>query len=415
MTLDVRGGLKNTEISSNKYVALEEILSNSIDSYLIRRNAESSPPPLSIEFTIEFSKSSLLEESKYNLAISCTDNGAGFGNEQVKAFVTKDSTYKDYLNIQGIGKCKGAGRIQFFHYFNHLKIDSTYLENHTLKRRTLDVLENTREISESHFKNVPPEGSTPQTTIKLLDLKATNNGAIDQSSIRNDFSAHAIRNRLYTAFLQRFIILKGIIGDFSISIIEKEGENSTETKINSKDLPNPNDTKKIPLTCTHGSAGQIKRFTLNITRYSLPFDNHRDAQHEVALCANSALVCSLIKYFLKKPHDRKQALEGNFELILVESDYLEDKVNLQRDGFNIPKECSTNEEIEETYSLEDIVESLEDYVFSILTPKDFDRSELIKSTQVKFGISSAMLDATNIKIHYSDTEANIAKRVLRRR
>lgn len=55
------------------------------------------------------------------------------------AFVTKDSTYKDQLQIPGIGKCKGAGRIQFFHHFDKLAIDSTFEQSGEVFRRTLLV------------------------------------------------------------------------------------------------------------------------------------------------------------------------------------------------------------------------------------------------------------------------------------
>ncbi|SFU66637.1 hypothetical protein SAMN04488527_1101 [Aliiroseovarius crassostreae] len=40
MTLDVRGSLKNTKLSKNPYVVFEELLSNAIDSFLIRRDAD---------------------------------------------------------------------------------------------------------------------------------------------------------------------------------------------------------------------------------------------------------------------------------------------------------------------------------------------------------------------------------------
>lgn len=122
MTLDIKGGLKNSKISSNPYVVFEELISNAVDSYLTRKNIEPSCPALSIELEVRF-KDSLIDSNE-DVEISCSDNGAGFGNSQVKAFVTKDSTYKDSLNIKGIGKCKGLGRIQFFHFFNHLKIES---------------------------------------------------------------------------------------------------------------------------------------------------------------------------------------------------------------------------------------------------------------------------------------------------
>ncbi len=35
MALDIRGGLKNTYMSTNKYVVIDELLSNAIDSYLM--------------------------------------------------------------------------------------------------------------------------------------------------------------------------------------------------------------------------------------------------------------------------------------------------------------------------------------------------------------------------------------------
>lgn len=38
MTLDIRGSLKNTKISSDGYVVLGELISNSIDAFLIRQH-----------------------------------------------------------------------------------------------------------------------------------------------------------------------------------------------------------------------------------------------------------------------------------------------------------------------------------------------------------------------------------------
>src|ERR1700741_921904 len=111
MTLDIRGGLKNTAINKSDYVVFEEILSNAIDSYLIRRNGEDTAPAFFVSIRTQIIDTDLFGDG-FDVEISCTDNGAGFGDDQVKAFITKDSTYKDLLTIQGIGKCKGAGRIQ---------------------------------------------------------------------------------------------------------------------------------------------------------------------------------------------------------------------------------------------------------------------------------------------------------------
>ncbi|MBC3908063.1 hypothetical protein [Undibacterium umbellatum] len=420
MTLDIKGGLKNTSASKNKYIVFEELLSNSIDSYLIRKKAESCVPPFFVLISLDFYKTEFFNAG-YDLRVSCTDNGAGFGEKQVKAFVTKDSTYKDYLEIVGIGKCKGAGRIQFFHYFKKLQISSILAENSKTIHRTLSIRAETREVSEESFNTVEVDAQETETTLILQDFNKTlavveNAGSLD---LREEFSAKAVHSHLYIAFLQRLIVLKGLIGEFSISIkqtsIDADEEvPSQELSICSKDLPTATEVKRLPLTCSHDRELLDRNITLNITRYSLPYQAYPGLKHEVALCANFALVQSLTKQFLKKTSDRNNPINGNFELILVEGEFLEGKVNEQRDGFNIPMECGSNGELDSTFSLQDIIDSLSDYVYEIITPSDFDKEKLIWSTQARFGITHAMLNSVNIKVHYSDTEENIARRVLRK-
>lgn len=417
MTLDVKGGLKNTSISSNKYVVVEELLSNSIDSYLIRKNFETDIPPLSIRLEVAFLRSNLFESDSYDLEITCIDNGAGFRDDQIRAFVTKDTSYKDYLNIQGVGKCKGAGRIQFFHYFKNLKIDSKYSEQGLDKYCFVRANENTREISEDHFKVLEESHGVSETKVKLYGLKEEAfQKHFNVNAIRQDFSAKTIRNYIFVAFLQRFIVLKGVVGDFSIEIVEFNGaqEEPITEYIKSSDLPDPIEEKYFSVSCAHGNDRNDKKDILKITRYSLPKDRFPSSQHEVALCANSALVLSITKNFLRRPYERSRAINDKFELLLIEGDVLEDKVNEQRDGFNIPKECSANDDIDAEISLQDVSDSIEEYVFSILTPSDFDKDGLINATQERFGISRGMLSEANIKVHYGDTEENIARRVLKK-
>jgi hypothetical protein len=411
MTLDIKGGLKNTSISHNRYVVFEELLSNAIDSYLIRRSVDLNAPPLHIELGVEFFRNSLISNT-HDITIWCEDNGAGFGDEQIKAFVTKDSTYKDYLQIQGIGKCKGAGRIQFFHFFSQLEIDSVYNSGNERWRRKLSVNSEAREIAEQNFAKEP----TSETVKTRLILKRLNEKALgalfDITTIRSDFTAFTIQHFLKTAFLQRFIVLKNIVGEFSITIIERENGESVYEVIGSDQLPTP--SQVIPISVSCGHRDDSRSYKLKLTRYSLLEKDSPSLEHEIALCANSAIVTSLTKYFLKSAPDRRRPIDGKIELLLVEGEVLDQKVNVQRDGFNIPKECTNVREFSDDISLEDIVESLEETVFGILTPSDFNRDELLTSTQNRFGISRAMLDSVNIKIHYGDTEENIAKRVLKK-
>ncbi|ELY4323659.1 hypothetical protein QL189_02535 [Cronobacter turicensis] len=411
MTLDIRGGRKNTAANRSDYVVFEEMLSNAIDSYLIRKNENPEAPSFKVKFSIELHSSDLLGDTN-DLVISCSDNGAGFGDDQVKAFITKDSTYKDDLKIKGIGQCKGAGRIQFFHQFDSLSLDSVYFDNAEKYRRQLNIDSSTKEISENSFRKDLSNATELFTTIKLKNkrdlIQKTN-----QDMIIDVFSSDAVSRHLYRSFLQRFVILKDLIGNFSIEIEDNFSAEHCQREINSDHLPKPCDIKTVPLICTHEKTKKTA-YELKLTRYSFPSIEFAEFHNEIALCANSAAVYSLTKFFIKNPFDRKRPITDNYELILVESEFLESRVNIQRDGFEIPYECGHTDDILEGFSIQDIIESIEDFIFSIITPDDFDKNALIQATQEKFGITPSMLEAVNVKIHYSDTSDNIAKRVLKK-
>ena len=416
MTLDIRGGRKNTAINHSDYVAFEEMLSNAIDSYLIRKSRVSTTPPFLMKISVKVIDTDLFG-AQLSVEIGCTDNGAGFGDDEVKAFVTKDSTYKDQLQIPGIGKCKGAGRIQFFHHFDRLSIDSTFEQSGKAFRRALQVDETTREISENSFITTPADDLEIQTSFTLRSRRQsalTAEQKAEQGPIPEIFSAPAVAAHLYTALLQRLIILKKLIGDFKIEISSSHGDISTTETIEAKDLPEPiGQVAEIPITCVHSN--EIRTGSkLRVTRYSFPESEFPNFQHEVALCANSAVVLPITKRYLRHVNDRKRATAENFELLLVESDLLEEKVNQQRDGFDIPLVCTDNDTLLEEFSLDDVVDSLEDYVFQILTPSDFDKDILVRSTEQRFGITRQMIEGTNVKIHYGDNEENIARRVLKK-
>lgn len=413
MTLDIRGGLKNTTISSNKYVVFEELLTNSIDSYLIRKNEAGVNGSLDIAFDIEFFPTGLLGE--VDVRVTCTDNGAGFGDEQIKAFVTKDTTYKDYLKIPGVGRCKGAGRIQFFHYFKEFSISSVSCFNQEFKKVKLDVGEFNRDISEDDFKVVDDIDLNVKTTVALEGLKENVFDKIfSENELQEVYSAKLVKNHILVSSLQRLIYFVEKVGDFKITIRERRGDETKIEELVSSDLPTPSSTTSIEITCQHSEDSKPKNQHMQVIRYSLPAIDYSELQHEVALCANSASVISIIHRFLRTKSERNKPINNSYELILVESEVFENSVNEQRDGFNIPQVCSVNEELDNSTSLQDILDSLEDYVYTILTPSDFDREELIKSTESMFGISNAMLNDTKVKVRYTDTESNIATRVLKK-
>lgn len=107
MTLDIRDSLKNTRKSKNALVVVDELMTNSIDAFFIRRATTDGDLSLETKFATKARKSDLLDQ-EYDLEIECVDNGRGLGPDQLKAFFTKNTSYKDGLSIPGIAKVQVA-------------------------------------------------------------------------------------------------------------------------------------------------------------------------------------------------------------------------------------------------------------------------------------------------------------------
>ncbi|AHY56220.1 hypothetical protein ACVIW2_006224 [Bradyrhizobium huanghuaihaiense] len=53
-------------------------------------------------------------DDRESMIVSCKDNGYGLGDDQLKAFLTKDTSYKDDLPIFAIGQCTCGREPQVF-------------------------------------------------------------------------------------------------------------------------------------------------------------------------------------------------------------------------------------------------------------------------------------------------------------
>lgn len=231
MTLDIRGSIKNTKLSTNPYVVFEELLSNAIDSYLIRKASDPHAPDMQVEVEVTFVPAGL-DENQEDMIVSCQDNGCGLGDEQLKAFLTKDTSYKDDLSISGIGQCKGAGRIQFFHHFSELLLESTYPDGDTFTERKLHYLEPQKQIEAENFSSTSGSKVRAGTRITLKQLKPFVHAKVMRGDeLSSLFSASALKKNVLVTFLQRLIGLDSSLGEFEIKFSsqhwKKEAQNST--------------------------------------------------------------------------------------------------------------------------------------------------------------------------------------------
>ncbi|MGY4346745.1 hypothetical protein ACVWXM_003212 [Bradyrhizobium sp. GM7.3] len=104
----------------------------------------------------------------------------GIESEQAKILVEVAKPWRDHdrldpglLPIFGIGQCKGAGRIQFFHHFSALAIDSTYRSGDDILRRQLRYSEPQKQIDPEDFETSTGSEGAIGTIVRLEQFKDT--------------------------------------------------------------------------------------------------------------------------------------------------------------------------------------------------------------------------------------------------
>ncbi len=415
MTLDIRGSLKNTKLNSNPYIVFDELFSNAVDSYLIRKSNETAEEPLKVHFAVEFFDREL-DGSKVEFKITCTDNGAGLGDAEVKAFVTKDTSYKDDLGIAGIGECKGSGRIQFLHYFSKLMIDSVYIDGDVYKRRTLYIDRGTKEIDENSFRVEIIRPTAFRTAMTLDVIRETiYNRLFADKDLKAIFSAESLKNHIMVSFLPKFVSLKSFLGEFKIKFTSKYKNTVEELILHAAELPEITEKKEIKVQrklAENDKGGSeeifcVQHYKLNKNKYAIP-------QNVVALCAKSAVVKSITKLYLKTKSVENNPINGFYHLILIVGAYLDKHVNEQRDGFDIPIDAQNDEMLFDTdlLSFEEMIAGLDETINKMLTPPDWDKAKIIRKVGEKYGVSGEMIAEANVRIHFGDTEDAVVKRVL---
>lgn len=413
MTLDIRGSLKNTRKSKNDLVVIDELLANSIDAFLIRRATTKDELNLEIKFSVKAQQSDLLGH-EYDLEIECVDNGCGLGPDQLKAFITKDTSYKDDLNIPGIGNCKGAGRVQFFHHFSMLSLSSVFSDGDDKYRINLPPEENRKVIEEIDFKVDQFDKGELGTSVKLSGiLPKIRDSIFTVSFVQDWFRAEALKQYVLFSALQRFVSLKDSLGDFKIEFESDLAGAKSNAILNASDIPVH--TSVIKLDIIHVEGDQTVHAPLTVTHYKLDERTYPLPKNVVGLCSKSAIAEDITKRYLRSKAVENNAIHGCYHIILVEGELLDDGVNEQRDGFDkIPMENGSSDLFEGSpISFDDIYAVLDDKVQELLTPPDWSREKIVSEVGRDFGVSEEMLSHSNTRVSFGDTPSSVAKRALK--
>lgn len=419
MTLDIRGSLKNTKISADGYVVLEELISNSIDAFLIRQHLDPTKRSLEISIAVEVTASGLFDDGS-DISIACTDNGCGFGDDQTDAFLTKDTSYKDDLSIAGIGKCKGAGRIQYFHHFERIGIRSTYRRGDVVHTRTLPLASGRKKIDLADFGVTDGRANDIGTTIRLEGLKQAPRARLYKSEPLGEvFSATNMRRNMLIAFLQRLVGFKTQLGEFVIKFETRYSKGRIErSSLSAADLPQVTAVKTAEIEerdpQSGSPLGKTKKFTLShyrldATIYDLP-------RNAISFCARSSPVLDVTRRYLRTVAEQNRPVDGFHHIVLVEGELLDRRVNEQRDGFDdIPEEFPVADLFtDETVSFADIFDQIDPIIEEMVTPSGWSKDDVIKDVTNKFGIIPAMLTDTDTRVVYGDSAKTVAERVLKK-
>ncbi|WP_168843510.1 hypothetical protein [Rhizobium sp. P40RR-XXII] len=418
MTLDIRGSIKNTKLSLNQYVVFEELIANAIDAYLIRRASDPSAPDMNIMIEVDFLRADLLDDREL-MNVSCGDNGCGLGDDQLKAFLTKDTSYKDDLSISGIGKCKGAGRFQFFHHFAAMRITSTYRNGDTFLKRELRYSEPQKQIEADDFATAPGAEADIGTIIRLEQFKEAVRPRISHGdALSTLFSAPALKKQMLVAFLQRLVGLGEQLGNFEIRFTTrhwKDDQAKTEA-LRLADLPAV--TAERPVDVEERDPASGARLgtwqSFNLSHYQLDAEQYDLPRNAIAFCAKSTPVKDITGHYLRTRTEQNNPVGGFHHIVLIEADYLDARVNEQRDDFdNIPDEIPSGDMFSsEKLSYADIHEALDPVIDEMVTPADWKKEEVLKEATHQFGISEAMLQDTKTRIVYGESAQSVAERVL---
>lgn len=419
MTLDIRGSLKNTKISSDGYVVLEELISNSIDAFLIRQHNDPGARSLTVSIEAVITSPGLLADSA-DISITCVDNGCGFGDDQADAFVTKDTSYKDDLAIAGIGKCKGSGRIQYFHHFERVGVRSTFRTRTGVATRTLVPDAARKKIDVTDFIITDGDERQIGTAIRLEGLRDSTRAKLFRTEALADvLSATNMRRNMLIAFLQRLVSLKSQLGDFVINFETRHPKGDVErSSLTAADLPEVTLVRTAEVAERDPQSGDPlgSAQTFTLSHYRLDARTYDLPRNAISFCARSSPVLDITRRYLKTAAEQNRPVEGFHHIVLIEADLLDRGVNEQRDGFHeIPDELPVYDLFANaTVAFADIYDQIDPIIAQMVTPSGWSKDDVIKDVADKFGVIQAMLTDTDTRVIYGDTAKSVAERVLKK-
>ncbi|VVP27940.1 hypothetical protein PS838_04185 [Pseudomonas fluorescens] len=220
-------------------------------------------------------------------------------------------------------------------------------------------------------------------------------------------------------FLQRLIGLENQLGQFEISFITRQSEKTQQNELLTRaDLPTVTSERVVRIQEQDPKTGRylgtdqnfkVSHYQLDARQYGLP-------KNSIALCAKSSPVKDITHRYLRTRAEQNNPVRGLHHIVLIESDYLDQSVNEQRDNFdNIPEEIPSGDIFSTgKISYASIYDAIDLTIHEMVAPTSWNKETVLQEIIEQFGITEAMLHDTSTRIMYGESAHAVAERVLKK-
>jgi hypothetical protein len=400
--------------SNDHFAPIREAVANSLDAIKQRQDIDKNFIPLvSVAINIE-SKKLLLNEAediKFSLnSISIEDNGIGFTSENLSRFKNLADNSKNLNN-------RGTGKIQIFHRFNKILINSIFCENNIFKKLNVEL----EKVSGEYKENIT-ENDIQENTGTMIEMKEFTNKKESVPFIKYLDDGNLFKQDILKHFLLRLWL--GNKEEYELKLTIKiflDGEQKYEYIFNKENIPQPdlendiivNTKQGIIVDNNHIEWNTVKENKLTIRRFN--FSANTMNENNIYKCSKNIVV----KPFAYQAIKKTTSFNGFRYLTSISGDIFDDPryINQSVDDFNFASKKETEKKLLEGSFFEEenqfifeeeikdkIVDGL-DKTYSDIKDLKEDRDKNIIELAEKYGISKEDAEAANIGFNETEEEA----------
>ena len=319
------GVLQDIKKSNSAMKPVFECFTNALEAIKIKQQANADYKG---EIILKIYAVETSVQSTEFLALSITDNGIGFNDEEFKRFNTFKLTNKGFKNL-------GSGRVQYVHYFDTTTIKSVFEKDGKCFEREFVVSKKEPFLNENaivkHRYCKEVNASNTETTV-------TFNTLLENSGIYNDLNEKTLKERLLERYIHYFCYNKKKLPKIKIEFFVQSVLKS-ESTISQTDIPNIDKTEKLQLQYSKKSSTGIglektdktEDFTIDAFKVSKNFlkENKLNLVSKGEVIEESDVGLESLS--------SKDIVKGNKYLFLVSSNYIDERDTNVRGVLNIPK------------------------------------------------------------------------------